>query len=120
MSKEISEGMKRHWKAKKDSSPDLLWQELVAAKNAHIADLQKEVKRLENLVQVLSDDKFFKPQVVERATPEVETEMVFPTSDFSFQTVEDEPLPTEIDQQELEASLTALEKDYSAHRNGTR
>lgn len=120
MSKQISEGMKRHWKTKKENSPDLLWQELVASKNAHIADLQKEVKRLENLVQVLSDDKFFKPQVVERPAPPVETEMVFPSSDFAFQTAEDEPLPAEIDQQELEASLSALEKDYSAHKNGTR
>ena len=66
MSKQISEGMRRHWKAKKESSTDALYQEVIASQKAHIADLQKEVKRLENLVQVLSDDKFFKPQVVER------------------------------------------------------
>ena len=119
MSKQISEGMKRHWKVKKESSTDALYQELIASHKAHIADLQKEVKRLENLVQVLSDDKFFKPQVVERPAPLVETEMVFPASDFSFQPERDEEPPDEVDQKELDDSLAALEKDYNAGKNGT-
>jgi len=118
MNKQISEGMKKHWKAKRESSPDLLWQEIVTSQKAHIADLQREIKRLENLVQVLSDDKFFKPQIATRPAPEFETEMPFQTSDFAFQP-ETPVIGEPVEDLDIAAELESLTKSYSEGRSGT-
>jgi hypothetical protein len=95
-----------------------LWHELVASLKSHIADLQKEIKRLENLVQVLSDDKFFKPDVLAHPTPPTETVIPFEENDFVFQT-ESGDITTDQDL-DISAELAILQQSYDEHKDGTK
>lgn len=94
-----------------------LYQEIVAAHKAHIADLQREVTRLESLVQVLSDDKFFRPQIAARPQAEHETEIPFQASDFTFQP--ETPAGEMAEDLDIAAELESLTKSYSERKNGT-
>jgi hypothetical protein len=92
--------------------------QLIEAQKLHITDLQKQIERLENLVQTLSDDKFFKPQIIEAPVPQVETESPYELSDFSFQTSSEDDVPDKHQDESVDIDLefTNLQKQYNDFR----
>lgn len=85
----------------------------------HIASLRAEIERQQHLIQVLSDDKFFKPQVIPAPEPLLETKNIFKGSDFEFSTPADEPPVDEtITDEELDAELTTLQQQYAEVKAG--
>lgn len=90
---------------------------LVESYKSHIADLQKEVERLQALVQVLSDDKFFKPQVIPQNAGPVESTVAFEPNDFVFETPADPAPVAEEEPVDFQAEFDSLQKEFATYQS---
>ena len=81
---------------------------------AHIASLKAQIVDQQKLIQVLSDEKFFKPEIIPAPEPVLETSQVFDTKDYDFTTHSDGP-PSEdtTTESELAGELDALSEEYA-------
>lgn len=89
---------------------------LKSAYESHITSLREEIARQAEMIQVLSDDKFFKPKFVNRDQPVPDTEHTFELSDYSFQNEGVLPIKEEEPEVDILSELSKLEKEYTKSR----
>lgn len=87
---------------------------VVEAQADHIKSLKAEVERLAKLVQILSDDKYFAPQVAPQNTQDVETYTPFTANDMKYEVEPATPemAPEEPPAVDLDAELERLEQAH--------
>lgn len=92
----------------------------VAALNAHIETLKAQIAYQQQMIETLSDQKFFKPEIIHKDVP-VETEIAIPVEDYNYGvTPEAPPENSEPDESELAGMLSEMTTQYAEYKAGKR
>jgi hypothetical protein len=95
---------------------------LIEALEAHIESLKQQVEDQKHLIQVLSDDKYFKPAIIQQALPPVESVSAFEPKDYEYATSDDEIVdePETHDQTQLLDELEGLAQEQAEYKQDPR